>query len=84
MIIWKDHLMLSAKEIADYVLGRARSPEKQQFTFSEVKKIGDALTIRGHGLTDIIGDEPRLTGKIALVAKANEAEKECPDHEQEA
>ncbi len=75
--------MLSAKEIADYVRGQARSPEKQQFTFSEVNKIGDALTTRWHALTGTTDDEPRPTGKVALAANVIEARKQCPGHEQE-
>ena len=73
--MWKDHPMLSRKEIEEYVHGQVRSPEKQQFTFSEVKKIGDALTMRWHTLTDFTGGEPRLTGKIARAAKVVEAAK---------
>lgn len=65
--------MLSAKEIADYVHGRAGPAEKQQFTFSGSTKIGDALIMRWHTLTDFTDGEPKLTGKIARAAKANKA-----------
>jgi hypothetical protein len=34
--------MLSTKEIEEYVHGQIRSPEKQQFSFGEAEKIGDA------------------------------------------
>jgi hypothetical protein len=60
--------MLSAKEISDYVRGQARSPEKQQFTFS-----GDALTTHWHAITDMSDDESRLTDIIALATTTNKA-----------
>ena len=63
--------MLSAKEIADYVHGRAGSTEKQQFTFSGVTKLGDALIMRWHTLTGFTDGEPMLTDKTARTAKAN-------------
>ena len=61
--------MLSAREIADYVRGQATTPEKQQFTFSEVKKIENSLTMRRPASAEIIYDEPRPAGKSAVAAK---------------
>ena len=60
--------MLSAKEIADYVHGQARWPEKQQFTFS-----GDVLTMHWHALTGNTGDESRLADKTGLAPMGNKA-----------
>ena len=65
--------MLSPKEIADYVHGRTGPAEKQQFTFSGSTKMGDALIMRWHTLTDFTDGGPRLTGKIARAAKLNKA-----------
>jgi len=65
--------MLSEKEIADDVHGQARSPEMQQFTFSEVEKDGDALIAHWHTLTDSTHREPGLTRQIARTVKATEA-----------
>lgn len=65
--------MLSAKEIANYVHGRAGPAEKQQFTFSGSTRIGDALIKRWHTLRDSTDGEPWLTGEIAQAAKANKA-----------
>jgi hypothetical protein len=61
--------MYSAKEIADYVHGQATTPEKQQFTFGKVKKIGESLTVRWPALAGIIEVEPGPAGQIVLAPK---------------
>jgi hypothetical protein len=61
--------MFSTKEIADYVHGQAATPEKQQFTFGKVKKIGESLTVRWPALAGITDDEPGPAGQIALAPK---------------
>jgi hypothetical protein len=70
--------MLSTKEIADYVHGRAGSAEEHHFTFSGSTKIGDALIMRWHTLADFSDGGSTLTDEIARAAKANNAKLVLP------
>lgn len=72
-VMGKDCLMLSEKEIADYVHGQPGCPEKQQFGFSDLNKIQHTPTKRWPTLADSVDGDSGLAGRITRATKAHKA-----------